>query len=120
MLVSDSGLYWCQDKDEQCTPPVNITVSGKYRKVILESPFFPVKKGQNVTLRCSYRAEEHHDPTSDFEAVFFRNGEFQGKFPGGKMVLSPVTKAHEGMYKCKHLPSEKQSLESQLIITIRV
>uniref|UniRef100_A0A8C6TEY3 Immunoglobulin domain-containing protein n=1 Tax=Neogobius melanostomus TaxID=47308 RepID=A0A8C6TEY3_9GOBI len=112
---SYTGSYWCQDKDkEECTTAANITVSEK--TVILESPFFPVKEGQDVTLSCSYKAEEHHKPTSDFEAAFFRNDTFQGRFPGGKMLLSPVSKAHEGMYKCEHLPSKEQSLESQLIV----
>uniref|UniRef100_A0A8C6TJT3 Ig-like domain-containing protein n=1 Tax=Neogobius melanostomus TaxID=47308 RepID=A0A8C6TJT3_9GOBI len=106
---TDSGLYWCQSKECR-SEAVRITVS---EPVILQSPFFPVKEGQDVTLSCSYRAEEQPKPTSDFEAAFFRNDTFLGRFPGGKMVLSSVSKAHEGMYKCER-PSKGRSLESQL------
>lgn len=114
-LRSDSGRYWCQDKQrpERCSPAVNVTVYD--RAVILETPLFPITEGQNVTLSCFYRAEEHHKPQSDFLVKFFKNEEFIGTFPGGKMSLTPVSKADEGQYMCEH-PSKAQSLQSTLIV----
>ncbi|KAJ0055702.1 hypothetical protein NL108_009643 [Boleophthalmus pectinirostris] len=115
-LISDTGLYWCQNQHNQTkrSSAANITISKE--KLILESPLFPVKEGQQVTLRCSFKNSKFDDPTSNFNASFFLNGSFLGWFPGGQMVLSSVTQnQHQGLYHCMH-PNQNQSLQSLLIV----
>ncbi|KAJ0006199.1 hypothetical protein NQD34_013472 [Periophthalmus magnuspinnatus] len=110
LLVSDSGLYWCQNHDQtQCSPAANITVSKE--KLILKSPLFPVKEGEQITLTCSFKETRSAVATSNFNTSFFLNGDFKGEFPGGQMVLSSVTREHEGLYHCEH-PTKARSLQS--------
>ncbi|KAK7909580.1 hypothetical protein WMY93_014264 [Mugilogobius chulae] len=90
LLSHDSGEYWCQ-KVKECSPKVNITI--KEKGVILESPLFPVKEGENVTLKCSHKKTEK--PTK-----FFKDGLFLDDVPGSEVVLKDVTKADQGLYSC--------------------
>ncbi|KAG7233592.1 hypothetical protein INR49_006820 [Caranx melampygus] len=83
--------------------------------VILESPPFPVTVGEKVTLRCFYRKGAHRF-LSDFNATFYRDDVFIGSHPEGKIILSPVSKANEGSYKCRH-PTAGESPQSLLVVT---
>ncbi|KAK7909591.1 hypothetical protein WMY93_014275 [Mugilogobius chulae] len=113
-IGSDSGLYRCQNNQSQCSPAANITVIKE--KVVLQSPPFPSAEGDKVTLKCLFRNQNHEKPTSDFNASFFRNGDFVGQFPGGEMVLEHVYKEHQGLYQCEHPKEANKSMESPLSV----
>ncbi|KAM3590652.1 uncharacterized protein V6R79_013799 [Siganus canaliculatus] len=111
---SDTGVYWCQSPQNEVSDTVSITV--KVSGLILEVPALPVMEGDNVTLRCSYREKGKEGSSSGFNAAFYQDQVFKGNEPAGVKTLSPVTKDHEGLYKCKH-PTFGDSPESFLTVT---
>ncbi|XP_054912071.1 sialoadhesin-like [Poeciliopsis prolifica] len=104
---TDTGVYWCQSEQGECSNRVNITVTEG--SVILKSPSCPVFEGENVTLGCFYK--ENGISTSNFEAAFYKDDVFIGKEKRGKMTI----KAEEGFYKCVH-PSKGESPKSWLAV----
>ncbi|XP_072232981.1 low affinity immunoglobulin gamma Fc region receptor II-a-like [Leuresthes tenuis] len=114
---ADTGAYWCESPQGECSNTVNITV--KAHGVILKSPLHPVEEGKDVTLRCSYRREEEEEETSDFPANFFKNGVFNGGQTSAELTLNAVSKSnHAGFYKCEH-PTKGYSPESLLTVKAR-
>ncbi|XP_059415130.1 Fc receptor-like protein 5 [Carassius carassius] len=102
-ITSDTGLYWCQSQSGENSHPVNITV---HFFVILESPVHPVTEGDTLTLRCLYQ----HSTPPNLRADFYKDGSLiQNQTT--EMIISTVSKSHEGFYYCKH--SERgESLKS--------
>ncbi|MED6240363.1 hypothetical protein ATANTOWER_019924, partial [Ataeniobius toweri] len=105
----DSGEYWCESQQGECSDKVNITVTAN--SVILESPLHPVEEGKNVTLRCLYKEKNDDKSTSDFCADFYKDDVFIGSENQGKITLT----AKEGFYKCCH-PSRGASPQSWLAV----
>ncbi|XP_059415132.1 Fc receptor-like protein 5 [Carassius carassius] len=93
-ITSDTGVYWCQSQSGENSHPVNITV---HSGVILESPVHPVTEGDTLTLRCLYQ----HSTPPNLRADFYKDGSLiQNQTT--EMIISTVSKSHEGFYYCKH------------------
>uniref|UniRef100_A0A8C1ZIX9 Ig-like domain-containing protein n=1 Tax=Cyprinus carpio TaxID=7962 RepID=A0A8C1ZIX9_CYPCA len=92
-ITSDTGVYWCQSESGENYHPVNITV---HSGVILESPVHPVTEGDNLTLCCLYQ-----NTSLILRADFYKDGSLiQNQTT--EMIISNVSKSHEGFYYCKH------------------
>uniref|UniRef100_A0A8C0XYS4 Ig-like domain-containing protein n=1 Tax=Cyprinus carpio carpio TaxID=630221 RepID=A0A8C0XYS4_CYPCA len=93
-ITEDTGVYWCESESGENSPPVNITV---HPGVILESPVHPVTEGETLTLRCLYP----YPTTTNLRADFYKDGTLiQNQTT--EMIISNVSKSHEGFYSCKH------------------
>ncbi|XP_058616758.1 immunoglobulin superfamily member 1-like [Onychostoma macrolepis] len=93
-ITHDTGVYWCESESGENYHPVNITV---HLGVILESPVHPVTEGETLTLRCLDR----HTTPPNLRADFYKDGSLiQNQTT--EMIISNVSKAHEGFYSCKH------------------
>ncbi|XP_026070399.1 Fc receptor-like protein 5 [Carassius auratus] len=92
--TSDTGVYWCQSQSGEKYHPVNITV---HSGVILESPVHPVTEGDTLTLRCLYQ----HSTPPNLRADFYKDGPLI-QSQTTEMIISIVSKSHEGFYYCKH------------------
>uniref|UniRef100_A0A673JZ42 Ig-like domain-containing protein n=1 Tax=Sinocyclocheilus rhinocerous TaxID=307959 RepID=A0A673JZ42_9TELE len=93
-ITSDTGVYWCQSESGENYHPVNITV---HFGVILESPVHPVTEGDTLTLRCLYQFTS----PSNLKGDFYKDGSLiQNQTT--EMIISTVSKSHEGFYYCKH------------------
>ncbi|XP_026105019.1 Fc receptor-like protein 5 isoform X2 [Carassius auratus] len=108
--TSDTGVYWCQSESGENYHPVNITV---HLGVILESPVHPVTEGDSLTLRCLYK----YSASSILRADFYKDGSLiQNQTP--EMIISTVSKSHEGFYYCKH-QERGESPKSWISVTER-
>ncbi|XP_043087709.1 Fc receptor-like protein 5 [Puntigrus tetrazona] len=105
--TSDTGVYWCQSESGENYHPVNITVlSG----VILESPVHPLTEGDSLTLCCLYQ----HSTSPNFRADFYKDGSLI-QSQTTEMIISNVSKSHEGFYYCKH-PEKGESPKSWISV----
>ncbi|KAM8862228.1 uncharacterized protein AB9W97_017730 isoform 2-T2 [Spinachia spinachia] len=88
-----SAVYWCESAT-QSSNAANITIhSGD---VVLVSPVHPVAEGHSVTLGCKLRTENLL-----YNVDFYRNDQLLPNGVRGELLLSAVTKSHEGFYKCR-------------------
>ncbi|XP_043114503.1 Fc receptor-like protein 5 isoform X2 [Puntigrus tetrazona] len=108
VYTSHTGVYWCESESGEKHHPVNITV---HSEVILESPVHPVTEGDSLTLRCLYR----YTTPSNLRADFYKDGSLiQNQTT--EMIISPVSKSHEGFYSCKH-PERGESPKSWISVS---
>ncbi|KAA0706365.1 hypothetical protein E1301_Tti020412 [Triplophysa tibetana] len=111
LITSDSGVYWCESESGHKHHPVNISIH--YDDVILDSPAHPVTEGDSLTLHCLYR----HTNPSKLTAEFSKDGSVvQNQTTGDMMIISTVSKSHEGFYSCKH-PERGASPQSWISVT---
>uniref|UniRef100_A0A8C2CQR5 Ig-like domain-containing protein n=1 Tax=Cyprinus carpio TaxID=7962 RepID=A0A8C2CQR5_CYPCA len=104
-----TGVYWCQSESGENSHPVNITVH--LEDMILDSPVHPVTEGDSLTLHCLY---EHSTPPI-LRADFYKDGSLiQNQTT--EMIISTVSKSHEGFYYCKH-PERGESPKSWISVT---
>uniref|UniRef100_A0A8C1U6B6 Ig-like domain-containing protein n=1 Tax=Cyprinus carpio TaxID=7962 RepID=A0A8C1U6B6_CYPCA len=108
-ITSDTGVYWCQSESGENSHPVNITVH--LEDMILESPVHPVTEGDSLTLHCLY---EHSTPPI-LRADFYKDGSLI-QSQTTEMIISTVSKSHEGFYYCKH-PERGESPKSWISVT---
>ncbi|XP_016146378.1 uncharacterized protein [Sinocyclocheilus grahami] len=107
IITSETGVYWCQSESGENYHPVNITV---HFGVILESPVHPVTEGDNLTLRGLYQ----HSTPPNLRAYFYKDGSLiQNQTT--EMIISTVSKSHEGFYYCKH-PERGESPKSWISV----
>uniref|UniRef100_A0A8C1U6D0 Ig-like domain-containing protein n=1 Tax=Cyprinus carpio TaxID=7962 RepID=A0A8C1U6D0_CYPCA len=78
--------------------------------VILESPVHSVTEGDSLTLRCLY---EHSTPPI-LSADFYKDGSLI-QSQTTEMIISTVSKSHEGFYYCKH-PKRGESPKSWISV----
>ncbi|XP_058616746.1 Fc receptor-like protein 2 isoform X2 [Onychostoma macrolepis] len=93
-ITHDTGVYWCESESGEKYHPVNITVN---LGVILESPVHPVTEGETLTLRCLYQ----NKTSPNLRADFYKDGSLI-QSQTTEMIISTVSKSHEGFYSCKH------------------
>ncbi|KAL1278703.1 hypothetical protein QQF64_025376 [Cirrhinus molitorella] len=106
-ITSDTGVYWCQSESGENSHPVNITV---HSGVILESPVHPVTEGDTLTLHCLYK----NSTPPNLRADFYKDGSLiQNQTT--EMIISTVSKSHEGFYYCKH-PERGESPKSWISV----
>ncbi|XP_043090757.1 B-cell receptor CD22-like [Puntigrus tetrazona] len=106
-IVSDTGVYWCQSESGENYHPVNITL---HFGLILESPVHPVTEGDSLTLRCLYQ----RSTPPDLRADFYKDGSLI-QSQTTEMIISDVSKSHEGFYYCKH-PERGESPKSWISV----
>ncbi|XP_056305350.1 Fc receptor-like protein 5 [Danio aesculapii] len=100
LTTSDTGVYWCQSESGENYNPVNITVHS-LSGVILESPVHPVTEGDPLTLHCLYKSTTPAKLTADF----YKDGSLV-QSQTSEMIITTVSKSHEGFYYCKHPEGE--------------
>ncbi|XP_051285350.1 uncharacterized protein LOC127379586 isoform X2 [Dicentrarchus labrax] len=89
----DSGEYWCETNGGKTSNRVNITVAAG--SVILDSPALPVLEGDNVTLHCRNKT------ISNLLSDFYKDDLLIETNSTGEMTILNVSKADEGLYKCR-------------------
>ncbi|KTF71920.1 hypothetical protein cypCar_00049184, partial [Cyprinus carpio] len=78
--------------------------------VILESPVHPVTEGDSLTLRCLYK----FITPPILRADFYKDGSLiQNQTT--EMIITTVSKSHEGFYYCKH-PEREESPKSWISV----
>ncbi|KAI2643002.1 Sialoadhesin [Labeo rohita] len=87
----DTGVYWSD--------------------VILESPVHPVTEGDTLTLHCLHQ----HTTPPNLRADFYKD-ESLIQSQTTEMIISTVSKSHEGFYYCKH-PERGESPKSWISVT---
>uniref|UniRef100_A0A8C1VHE3 Ig-like domain-containing protein n=1 Tax=Cyprinus carpio TaxID=7962 RepID=A0A8C1VHE3_CYPCA len=106
--TDDTGVYWCESESGEKHHPVNITV---HSGVILESPVHPVTEGETLTLHCL----DQNTTSPNLRADFYKDGSLI-QSQTTEMIISTVSKSHEGFYSCKH-PERGESPKSWISVT---
>ncbi|XP_036967427.1 low affinity immunoglobulin gamma Fc region receptor II-b-like isoform X3 [Acanthopagrus latus] len=104
--TSESGEYWCENKEGERSNSINITVTDG--DVILESPALPVTEGEDLSLYCRTK-------TSNPPADFYKDGLSIATGYTGMFTINSVSKSHEGLYKCR-ISGVGESAESWLAV----
>ncbi|XP_059416592.1 high affinity immunoglobulin gamma Fc receptor I-like isoform X2 [Carassius carassius] len=107
--TSDTGVYWCQSESGENSHPVNITV---HLDMILESPVHPVIEGDSLTLRCLFQ----NSTLPILRVDFYKDGSLI-QSQTTEMIISTVSKSHEGFYYCKH-PERGESPKSWISVRV--
>ncbi|KTF94735.1 hypothetical protein cypCar_00016890 [Cyprinus carpio] len=79
--------------------------------VILESPVHPVTEGDSLNLCCLYP----YTRPPNLRADFYKDGSLI-QSQTTEMIISTVSKSHEGFYYCKH-PERGESPKSWISVT---
>ncbi|XP_034757122.1 Fc receptor-like protein 5 [Etheostoma cragini] len=108
MLPWDSGVYWCESREEATSTSISITVPGG--PVILQSPVLPVTEGQDLTLHC------RTETSSNLPASFYKDGSFIRTEPAGHMTIPHVSRSDEGLYRC-NISSVGESSPSRVSVS---
>ncbi|XP_073699838.1 Fc receptor-like protein 5 [Garra rufa] len=108
-IPEDTGVYWCQSESGEKYHPVNVTI---HFGLILESPVHPVTEGDTLTLRCLYQHTTPPNPRADF----YKDG-LLIQSQTTEMIISTVSKSHEGVYYCKH-PERGESPKSWISVRV--
>ncbi|XP_051249559.1 uncharacterized protein LOC127359632 [Dicentrarchus labrax] len=106
--------YWCENPAGERSNALNISTT--VVSVVMESPSLPVLEGEDVMLRCLHRSSTTNEITSNFRAIYYKNGRPIGHTTDGSIfTLKAVTKADEGVYKCRH-PVDRDSPDSWITV----
>ncbi|XP_040887733.1 uncharacterized protein LOC121177471 [Toxotes jaculatrix] len=111
---NSNGVYWCESGSGEFSNAVNITVQDDYYDgLILVSPVRPVTEGHSVLLGCRFRTE------NKLSGVFFyHNDKLIQSDTRGELIISAVSKSHEGFYKCQY--SRRESAQSWMSVKVPV
>ncbi|XP_059210946.1 uncharacterized protein LOC131989665 [Centropristis striata] len=108
-------LFWCENPAGERSNVLNVTTT--LAKAALEIPPLPVLEGEDVTLRCLLRDRTTKEISSNHRALFYKNGRVNWHEQKDLQTLTAVTKADEGLYKCRH--KEGESRDSWLTVKAR-
>uniref|UniRef100_A0A7N6BZU1 Ig-like domain-containing protein n=1 Tax=Anabas testudineus TaxID=64144 RepID=A0A7N6BZU1_ANATE len=104
--LNSSAVYWCESGSGQFTNSVNITG----HNMILMSPVRPVTEGQSVSLGCRLKTGQKLSNN----VFFYQNDKLLQNDTRVELIISAVSKSHEGFYKCQH--SGKESPQSWMTV----
>uniref|UniRef100_A0A3Q1I0W4 Ig-like domain-containing protein n=1 Tax=Anabas testudineus TaxID=64144 RepID=A0A3Q1I0W4_ANATE len=104
--LNSSAVYWCESGSGQFTNSVNITG----HNMILMSPVHPVTEGQSVSLGCRLKTGRKLSNN----VFFYQNDKLVQNDTRVELIISAVSKSHEGFYKCQH--SGKESPQSWMTV----
>ncbi|XP_042073419.1 high affinity immunoglobulin epsilon receptor subunit alpha-like, partial [Haplochromis burtoni] len=105
---SHSGEYWCENEHGIKSEAVNITITAGV--VILESPTYHVKEGNEVIFNCKNKKTQSEHITD-----FYKDGVSLGTWYQNSMTIKNVSKSDEGLYKCS-ISGVGESPESWLAV----
>uniref|UniRef100_A0A8C1NUK2 Ig-like domain-containing protein n=1 Tax=Cyprinus carpio TaxID=7962 RepID=A0A8C1NUK2_CYPCA len=108
LSTSDAGVYWCQSESGEKSHRLKISVHDG--DVILESSVDPVIEGHTLTLHCLHRSTN----SPILRADFYKDGSLVQNQTTGEMIITTVSKSHEGFYYCK--TERGQSLHSWISV----
>uniref|UniRef100_A0AAQ6IPF5 Ig-like domain-containing protein n=1 Tax=Anabas testudineus TaxID=64144 RepID=A0AAQ6IPF5_ANATE len=104
--LNSSAVYWCESGSGQFTNSVNITG----HNMILMIPVHPVTEGQSVSLGCRLKTGQKLSNN----VFFYQNDKLLQNDTRVELIISAVSKSHEGFYKCQH--SGKESPQSWMTV----
>uniref|UniRef100_A0A7N6AUJ0 Ig-like domain-containing protein n=1 Tax=Anabas testudineus TaxID=64144 RepID=A0A7N6AUJ0_ANATE len=104
--LNSSAVYWCESGSGQFTNSVNITG----HNMILMSPVHPVTEGQSVSLGCRLKTGQKLSNN----VFYYQNDKLLQNDTRVELIISAVSKSHQGFYKCQH--SGKESPQSWMTV----